>query len=397
MNNNTSPSTISRQPAAPDSADFSDRLCPGATRNDLDPAALEAFRQKAPAADTFQANAIPYAALILFGKREALERLLPAAEILFEYHSVQAPVRRRFCEGFYTCVETLCALINERNPVQHFATGRAAFDIQTLNPSLVREALVNAVIHRDYRDRQGILIRQFPDHLEISNPGKLAAGVILPNESGRCLPRNPRLAELAKLGGLAEGAGHGIHRLFKASILEGKAEPAFSGVGSDRTIVQLSGHVFDPKILQQIRSIGEKELATLSILDLQAFNVLARGVRMPVFLLAPARALAKKGIFEKASPRMFTLARRFYELSGPAIPLATQPGTRDAMQAEAEVLYQHIVSRQDYGTAYAELQQLLPTQPRSHIRNLLHRLVSAKRVHSCGIQQTTRWFPGAGE
>ena len=70
---------------------------------------------------------ITYAALALFGKRTALGKFLPQAEIVFEYRSSNAsgPANQReeFRVGFFSCYNRLWELINLRNDKQHYQEG----------------------------------------------------------------------------------------------------------------------------------------------------------------------------------------------------------------------------------------------------------------------------------
>ena len=90
-------------------------------------------------------DGITYAALILFGKREALGRLLSQSEIIFEYRSFNAsgPANQReeFKVGFFACFNRLWELVNLRNDIQHYQEGFFIFDIPTFNESVVREVL----------------------------------------------------------------------------------------------------------------------------------------------------------------------------------------------------------------------------------------------------------------
>ena len=81
-------------------------------------------------------------------------------------------------------------------------------------PGAVREAIVNALAHRDYSihtEGMPIQIRMFSDRLEIQNPGGLY-GRISVNQLGRVQPdtRNPRLVSALELLGVAENRYSGI-------------------------------------------------------------------------------------------------------------------------------------------------------------------------------------------
>ena len=100
------PETIRRRIYAEAGIDFSGTICVGATLDDLDPSAVDEFRNKwaeksgnrrimslsqeqllRDCEAVIDEDRITYAALALFGKRTALGKFLPQAEIVFEYRS----------------------------------------------------------------------------------------------------------------------------------------------------------------------------------------------------------------------------------------------------------------------------------------------------------------------
>ncbi len=87
----------------------------------------------------------------------------------------------------------------------------------------VREALINALVHRDLRRPARVQVRVFDDRLEIWSPGGLPEGLGDPEEAlevgGVSVPRNPLLAAVARMLGFGEQAGRGlptIHAAFAA-------------------------------------------------------------------------------------------------------------------------------------------------------------------------------------
>ena len=125
--------------------DFSGSICEKAEVSDLDESAIEAFRSKwiEKSGNRRYANCaveqllydcgaitdegITYAALILFGKRGALQKYLPQSEIVFEYRSSNASgpasQREEFRIGFFACYDRLWVLIYLRNDAQHYKEG----------------------------------------------------------------------------------------------------------------------------------------------------------------------------------------------------------------------------------------------------------------------------------
>jgi len=80
----------------------------------------------------------------------------------------------------------------------------------------LREAIVNALMHRDYEVTGGVQVRIFRDRVEIENAGY---SLIAPSELGRpqSRSRNPQLAEALHDLDLAERRGPGIRRMREAS------------------------------------------------------------------------------------------------------------------------------------------------------------------------------------
>jgi predicted HTH transcriptional regulator len=115
-------------------------------------------------------SSISAVALILLGTHKALGRYLAQSEVIFEYRSTEAagPANQRieYRQGFLAWYEKLWETINLRNDRQHIQDGLFMLDIPTFSEATAREAILNAVGHRDYRNQGSVFIRQFPRCLE---------------------------------------------------------------------------------------------------------------------------------------------------------------------------------------------------------------------------------------
>ncbi|MGQ9813768.1 MAG: ATP-binding protein, partial [Candidatus Roseilinea sp.] len=106
----------------------------------------------------------------------------------------------------------------------------------------VREALVNAVCHRDYRLRgRRIEIRKFADRLEIISPGGLAGYITLDNIVEEHFSRNPRIVQGLFQWGYIEELGLGIDRMIEEMTAAGHPMPRFNATAHSFTVV-LSNH-----------------------------------------------------------------------------------------------------------------------------------------------------------
>ncbi|MDR3294438.1 MAG: hypothetical protein LBT26_01225 [Clostridiales Family XIII bacterium] len=83
-------------------------------------------------------NGVTYAALILFGAKNALRKHLPHSEVIFEYRSSEAAgpaaQREEFMMGYFAFYDRIWELINLRNDKQHYQEGMVIYDIPTFKP-----------------------------------------------------------------------------------------------------------------------------------------------------------------------------------------------------------------------------------------------------------------------
>ena len=392
--------------------DFSGMICVGATDNDLDEIAIENFRakwieksgnkqlttlsQKQLLHDcgAITDEGITYAALILFGKNSAIIRFLPQAEIIFEYRSSEAsgPANQReeFRTGFFACYDRIWELINLRNDKQHYQEGFFVFDIATFNERVVREAILNAVSHRNYQFGGSIFVRQFRDRLVVESPGGLPFGITLDNILDRQLPRNRRIAEILSLCGMVERSGQGMNLMFELSVQEAKPLPDFSGTDDFFVSVTLNGLILDKEMLSVIRRISEKDSELLSTEDFLTINALYHGQKLDRKMQDRLPRLTDMGIVEHIGRKKYVLARSLYAVTGKAGIHTRRVGLdRDTNK---ELLLKHIRENNNIGTPFKELQQVLPGLSRNQIQVLMRELKKDGQVFCEGKTSAARWF-----
>jgi ATP-dependent DNA helicase RecG len=93
-----------------------------------------------------------------------------------------------------------------------------------------REALTNAIVHRDYSRGGRVMLRMFQDRLEVQNPGGLPEGLTLQDvveRGGFSYPRNPTLARVMRDWGRMEEVGRGLLRIRRELEALGSGPPIF--------------------------------------------------------------------------------------------------------------------------------------------------------------------------
>jgi len=93
----------------------------------------------------------------------------------------------------------------------------------------LREAILNALIHRDYTSTSEIQIRVYDDKLVIMNSGKLPPDISVENlkKDHPSRPRNPLLASVFFYAGYIETWGRGTIKILEACKAQGLPEPEF--------------------------------------------------------------------------------------------------------------------------------------------------------------------------
>ena len=194
------------------------------------------------------------AGLILFGKPVALRRTFPMTRVDY----IRVPGRewvpdpeRRFDslelrDPLFRLIRRVQAAILDDLPK---AFGLAEGDLQRKDSPIVpqrviREAVVNALMHRSYRSHAPVQIIRYSNRLEIRNPGFSLKSPDHLGEPGS-LPRNPKLAAALYDTRFAETKGSGVRVMREMCEKAGLAPPLFeSDRGQDQFVVRLFFHHF---------------------------------------------------------------------------------------------------------------------------------------------------------
>jgi ATP-dependent DNA helicase RecG len=131
--------------------------------------------------------------------------------------------------------------------------------IEDYPSAAVREAIVNALIHGDWRLRVPVRIEHSPQYLKIDSPGPLVSGVTTSNILTRgSRARYPSLAAAFRLLGLAEEVGQGVDRMYREMIRSGRDVPVISE-DSEQVSVLFRGAPPNTRIAKFLASLPEDE------------------------------------------------------------------------------------------------------------------------------------------
>ncbi|WP_205958065.1 ATP-binding protein [Flavivirga algicola] len=324
-------------------SDFSKEICRRLSISDLDLKAIEILKEKYsikqnnPQFRTLSNEQIlsdlellvngklTNAALILLGKDEIIKKLLPQASIILEYRSLenQIPFENRlvYIQPFFKLIDTLWNTINLRNGSFPIQDGAYIFNIPYFNEEVIRESLNNAITHRDYRRTSEIVIKQFPQRLDIINAGGFPIGVTLDNLLiTPSTPRNRLLADVLQKTGIVERSGQGVDKIFYNMLSEGKSEPDYSKSDFFHVTLKLSAVIKDRAFALFIDSI-QKELPKhkkLSVLEIITLNKIKERLPKKNLDLEQVNKLLDKKLIErrgKTNAIFYILSKDYYEFT----------------------------------------------------------------------------------
>jgi len=335
--------------------------------------------------------------LILFGTRPALGRHLAQAEIVFEYRSSEAsgPAadRQEYREGFFLIHDALWQRINLRNDRQSYQEDLFRVEIPTFDEIAIREGLLNAVAHRDYRLGGSVFVRQFNRRLEIVSPGGFPPGITAENILDQQNPRNRRLAEALAKCGLIERSGQGMNLMVECAIRQSKPLPSFAGTSAHEVRLTLEGMVDNPAFVRYLERLGDARLRSFSTYDFLALDYLRRDADLPEVLKDRLPGLIEVGAVEsvgRGRGRRYMLSHSLYAAIGAKGTYTRVRGLDH--ETNKSLLEQHLRRQGENGAPLAELLQVLPALSESAVHRLLKELQDQGRVELKGQRRWARWF-----
>lgn len=336
------------------------------------------------------------AALVLLGKAKAVGRHLANSEVVWEYRATEERIefskREEFREGFLTFHDKIWERVNDFNTVTSLREGFFRREIPAFNEDAVREAILNAICHRDYRHGGSVFVRQYPTRLQVTSPGGFPDGIDANNVVRKQFPRNRRLAEACGKCGLVERAGQGMDKIFDSSLREGKGNPDFAGTDASEVVLTLPGEVIDQSFVSLIE-IAEERNIPLHVEHLMTLDQIRRGVAPSSEANGLVNHLVRIGLVEtirKGRKQLLILSRSMSRYLGEAGTYTRESGlTRPTYK---ELLKKAIENCGEQGASLNEFRQVLPMISDRQIRDLLEELKAEGALMVVGRTRAARWF-----
>lgn len=129
--------------------------------------------------------------------------------------------------------------------------------VPAYDEKVVRELLVNALVHRPYTQQGDIFLNLYPDRLEVVNPGRLPLGVTPRNILHASRRRNEGLARVFHDLGLMEREGSGFDLIYDRLLSQGRPAPV-PEEGTDWVKVTIQRRIVRPEMLRLMTEADER-------------------------------------------------------------------------------------------------------------------------------------------
>jgi len=279
--------------------------------------------------------------------------------------------------------------INARNIRIPFQEGFFQREVWGFDEKSVREAVHNAVMHRDYSFKgKSICIKASPQEFYIESPGGFPPGITLENILFEKAWRNRILAEAFEKIGFAERSSQGLDDIFEQSIRDGKGLPDLSRSDANTVRLVIPAQVKDKDFILYLERITNERQINLSFDEMYELERIRdrQKIERPEF----KDKFLQLGIIEsvgKGRGTKYILSRRYYETIGQSGKHTRLKGlNRNQMK---ELILSHI--REGKPSCRGDLISGFPECNPQDISNILQELKRAGKIIHKGSTIKGSW------
>ena len=183
---------------------------------------------------------LTHAGLVLFGTPRALYDFCPQSQVHYVHQTSETEAARndQWRSGLLSTLDRMEQIFSgPANPEQELSVGFFKLRVPAFPLESIREAILNALTHRDYSDPGEVLIRHTGKEVRVTSPGGFYGGITLHNVLRHDpIPRNRALADILLRIRLVESAGMGRRRMWIPALRYGKPPPHYESDGPQVTL-----------------------------------------------------------------------------------------------------------------------------------------------------------------
>lgn len=328
------PRGFARSRASTGEVDWSGAPATGVALSDLDPVqmarARNVLRAKDPGSgllelgdadflaglEAVRDGQVTHTGMLLFARRDVLAARCPQAQFHYVLLRNETTVARNDIDRLplLEVIERIEQVFQgPLNPEEEVSLGLFKLRIPQFPLDAVREAVLNALTHRDYTDPGEVLVRHSEDELVVTSPGGFIAG-IAPENILRHEPkaRNRTLANAFVKLRLVESSGIGRRRIYRSALEFGKRRPMYTAT-TETVTLRIFNRGANPRLARMVSELSAQG-APVSLDHLLVLDALLQVDHIDTAVAAEVLQLSRddaRGVLEvMTAPSLGLLERR---------------------------------------------------------------------------------------
>jgi len=311
---------------------------------------------------------------------------MPYVEIRYSYKINESEVRTQDIEifngGYLLYYNKIWEKINARNLILSVPQGMLIREVKAFDEESIREAINNALIHRDYSLNESIFITQYQQKIEIKSPGGFVGGVTVENILDESKTRNKLIADTLFKSEFVEHLGNGVNLMFKNQLSLGKNPPNYSKTNQNNVFLELDGKIKDIEFAKYVFNVANKKNRELSDKELILLNQIKENKRVNASYVSDN--LLEIGLIEKVGYGKYLLSQNYYDDTNRSGEYTRNRGL--SKEQNKMLLVKHL---QSFDKGFKkDLIQVLPSLPWHQIYRLLDELRKEKKIRFVGDRRS---------
>lgn len=387
--------------------DYSAEVVDGATLKDLSPEAIKELRRRLTESDRVKRDVsvlndeqllkdlqllkddgLTRASLILLGKEFSLRKFLPHAEIRFGYKIDENEIRNQdraiYCKGYLLFYDEIWKKINSRNIDLHIPSGMLLLNRKAFDEETIREAINNAITHRDYSISEEIFISQTQTKIGVKSPGGFLDGITIENLMDECKTRNKLIADVLDKCLLVEHFGNGVNLMIKKQLSLGKNFPDYTKSDKRHVTLILDGAIQDIEFAKYVLRVAHEEQKELNDKELSILYKVKNNKKIKSNEVT--ENLLNTGLIEKLGYGKYILSKQYYESTGEKGEYTRRRGL-DKLTNKTLIIKHLEYHKKGYMKEFA---QVLKDVPRTTINRYLKELERDGKIELNGNPKISR-------
>jgi len=335
-----------------------------------------------------QGKKLTLAALLILGSAAALSKFIPHAEIRYGYRISESEIRNQdteiFIGGYFLYYKRIWEKIDARNITVNIPDGMLLRDKKAFDEQTIREAINNAIIHRDYTLSESSFIIQYPTCIEIKSPGGFPEGITIANIMDETKTRNKLLADVLFRCEVVEQFGSGINLMYKNQLSLGKNPPDFSKSKENNVLLNIDGTIQDIDFAKYVMKVAQDKKKDLNDQELLVLNKIKNNQKITTSSIT--KNLLELSLIENIGHGKYMLSRTYYSSSNQKGVYTRIKGLEN--EEKKRLILKHL---QDFDKGYKhEFRQALSGMTDYRIYKLLKELENSGQIEFIGHKQASR-------